>query len=157
MKTPMMHPQPISALQFGAKASGFKTVPYEGLNVWSDDNYDPNLNEPKAKWVTQQELRQICDSMPTIAIWPPPPPININGKVGIKISALSRAGSQSIYPTKVEVNTKTKTLKLSVNQDVSNGGMTMQVSTTHCALMMDEKALPKDYKIYKLVVNLKEV
>jgi hypothetical protein len=157
MKTPLMHPQPISALQFGAKASGFKTVPYEGLNVWSDDNYDPNLNEPKAKWVTQQELRQICDSMPTIAIWPPPPPININGKVGIKISALSRAGSQSIYPTKVEVNTKTKTLKLSVNQDVSNGGMTMQVSTTHCALMMDEKALPKDYKIYKLVVNLKEV
>jgi hypothetical protein len=157
MRTTLMLPQPLAALQFGAKASGFKTVPYEGLNVWSDNGYDPNLNEPKAKWVTKQELRQICDSMPTIAIWPPPPPINIDGKVGIKISALSRAGYQNIYPTNVEVNTKTKTLKISVNQDVSNSGITMQVSTSHCALMMNEKALPKDYKSYKLVVDLKQV
>lgn len=150
-----IHSRPMAPVAFGAAKKAPTVIPYQGLNSWSDNGVGPV--PPKAQWVSKTELRKIADSMPTIAIYPPPPPMDITNKIGVKIAARSTAGFQGIWPTVVQLDKAKKVVKIAISQDVSNGGTTMQVRTSYTSLMFDKKDLPKDYKDYTFEVTLTKV
>lgn len=129
-----------------------KPLSHEVLGMWTETGYQAGLAQPQAKWMSQQDLKQV--PVPMIMIYPPPPPKNLNGKVGIKLSVSAKIPSTitGISPTSVNINPKTKTINISAIIINSSNGI-RQNATFNTALLLDETALPNDYQNYKLFLN----
>jgi hypothetical protein len=126
-----------------------RSLSHEVLGMWTENGYQSGAAQPQAQWMSQQELKQV--PVPMIMIYPPPPPKNLNGKVGIKLSIAAKLPSTitGISPTSVSIDPKSKTINISANIINTPNGI-RQNATFNTALMLDEKALPKDYRNYTL-------
>jgi hypothetical protein len=105
------------------------------------------------------EIRRLVDAMPqpAIAIYPPPPPMDITNTVALLVTARSTSGAQYLSAPKVTVDAAKKQVSMTVNQNVSEGGVSMRVMEAKCFVLLDKANLPKNFKSHQLAVTVNRV